>query len=80
MYGCFYATIMRRNMACLATAGKCINSTQSIARQLLGKQVPAPTDMHPAMEERRYATSFYARVKVLLDCNNENGVVCCCPW
>jgi hypothetical protein len=48
-------------MCCLATAGKHVNNTKAIARQLLGKRVSAATDMH-------------ATVNVLLDYNNGNGV------
>jgi hypothetical protein len=48
-------------MRCLVTAGKHVNNTRAIARQLLGKRVPAATDMH-------------ATVEVLLDYNNGNGV------
>jgi hypothetical protein len=48
-------------MHCLVTAGKHINNTQAIARQLLGKRVPVATDTH-------------AMVKVLLDYNNGNCV------
>jgi hypothetical protein len=42
-------------------AGKHINNTQAITRQLLGKWVPAAMDTH-------------ATVEVLLDYNNGNGV------
>jgi hypothetical protein len=45
----------------LVTAGKHVNNTWAIARQLLGKRVPAATDMH-------------ATVDVLLDYNSGNGV------
>jgi hypothetical protein len=50
-------------MHCLVTAGKHVNNTRAIARQLLGKRVPAVTATH-------------ATVEVLLDYNNENGVFC----
>jgi hypothetical protein len=43
-------------MRCLVTAGKHVN-TRAIARQLLGKRVPAATDTHTTVE-------------VLLDCKN----------
>jgi hypothetical protein len=33
-------------MRCLVTAGKHVNNTSVVARQLLGKRVPAATDMH----------------------------------
>jgi hypothetical protein len=49
-------------MRCLVTAGKHVNNTRAIARQLLGKRVPAATDTH-------------AMVDVLLDYNNGNGVL-----
>jgi hypothetical protein len=42
-------------------AGKHVNNTRAIARQLPGKQVPAATNTH-------------AMVEVLLDYNNGNGV------
>jgi hypothetical protein len=48
-------------MRCLATAGKRVNITRDIARQLLGKPVPAATNTH-------------AKVEVLLDYNSGNGV------
>jgi hypothetical protein len=48
-------------MRCLVTADKDVNNTRPIARQLLGKWVPAATDMH-------------AMVEVLLDYNNVNCV------
>jgi hypothetical protein len=41
-------------MRCLATTGERVNNARDIARQLLGKRVPAATDRH-------------ARVEVLLD-------------
>jgi hypothetical protein len=44
MYYHCYATIARGNMSCLVTAGKHVNNTRAIARQLLGKRVPAATD------------------------------------
>jgi hypothetical protein len=59
MYICCYATIARRNIRCLVTAGKHVNNTRAIARQLLGKRVPTETDKH-------------AKVEVLLDYNNVN--------
>jgi hypothetical protein len=46
-------------MRCLVTAGKHVNNTWDIARQLLGKRIPAATDTH-------------AMVEVLLDYNNGN--------
>jgi hypothetical protein len=46
-------------MCCLVTAGKHVNNTCGIARQLLSKRVPVATDTH-------------ALVKELLDYNNEN--------
>jgi hypothetical protein len=58
MYNCCYATIARRNKRCLVTAGKHVNNTWAIARQLLGKRVPVAMDTH-------------ATVQVLL--NYENG-------
>jgi hypothetical protein len=45
----------------LVTAGKRVNSTQAIARQLLGERIPAATDTH-AMDV------------VLLDYKNGKGV------
>jgi hypothetical protein len=63
VYSCCYATIARRNMRCLVTAGKHVNNTRAIARQLLGKRVPAATDIHTTVE-------------VLLDYNNGNSVFC----
>jgi hypothetical protein len=48
-------------MRCLVTAGKHVKNTRAIARQVLGKRVPAATDT-------------YATVEVLLDYNNGNGV------
>jgi hypothetical protein len=50
----------RDNGFCLVTAGKHINNTQAIARQLLGKLVPPATDMN-------------AKVEVLLEYNSGNG-------
>jgi hypothetical protein len=49
-------------MRCLVTAGKHVNNTRAIARELLGKRVPAATDMHTTVE-------------VLSDHNNGNGVL-----
>jgi hypothetical protein len=49
-------------LRCLVTAGKHVNNTQAIARQLLGERVPAATDTH-------------ATVEVLLDYNNGNDVL-----
>jgi hypothetical protein len=43
------------------TIDKHVRNTQVIARQLLGKRVPATTDTH-------------ATVEVFLEYNNENGV------
>jgi hypothetical protein len=48
-------------MRCLVTAGKHINNMRAIARQLLGKRVPAAKDTH-------------ATVDLFLDFNNGNGV------
>jgi hypothetical protein len=48
-------------MRCLVIAAKHVNNTRAIARQLLGKRVPATMDTH-------------ATVEVLLDYNNVNGV------
>jgi hypothetical protein len=48
---------MSRNMRYLVIAGKHVNSTQAVSRQLLSKQIPAATDAH-------------ATVEVLLDYNN----------
>jgi hypothetical protein len=48
-------------MRCLVTAGKHVNKTWAIARQLLDKRVPAVTDTH-------------ATVEVFLDYNNVNDV------
>jgi hypothetical protein len=45
----------------LVTAGKLVNNSRAIARQLLGKRVPAATDTH-------------ATVELLLNSNNGNGV------
>jgi hypothetical protein len=63
VYSCCYATIAGMNMRCLVTASKHINNTRAIARQVLGKRVPAATDRH-------------AKVEVLLDYNNGNDVFC----
>jgi hypothetical protein len=52
-------TMARRNIRCLVTAGKHVNNSQAIARELLSKRVPAATDTHGTAE-------------VLLDFNNEN--------
>jgi hypothetical protein len=49
-------------MCCLVTAGKHVNNTQAIARQLLSKRVPEAADAH-------------ATVEALLDHNNENGAI-----
>jgi hypothetical protein len=49
-------------MLCFVTAGKHVNNTRAIARQLIGKRIPEATDMH-------------ATVEVLLDYNNGNGVL-----
>jgi hypothetical protein len=43
VYSCCYATIARRNMRCLVKAGKHVNDTRAVARQLLDKCVPAET-------------------------------------
>jgi hypothetical protein len=51
-------------MRCLVTVGKHINNTRAIARQLLGKWVPA-------------ATYTYATVEVLFDCNNGKRCFLC---
>jgi hypothetical protein len=45
----------------LETVGKHVNNTRAIARQLLGKRIPAATDTH-------------ATVEVFLDYNNGNGI------
>jgi hypothetical protein len=37
-------------MRCLVTAGKYINNTRAIARQLLGKHVPAEMKTHATIE------------------------------
>jgi hypothetical protein len=63
VYSCCHATIVRRNMRFLVVAGKHANNTWAIARQLLGKWVPAAMYMHAAVE-------------VLLDYNNRNRVFC----
>jgi hypothetical protein len=47
-------------MRCLVTAGKHVNDTRGIARQLPGKRVPTATDTHVTGE-------------ALLDYNNGNG-------
>jgi hypothetical protein len=47
---------------CLVAAGKHVNNTRVIARQLLCKRIPAATDM-------------LATVEMFLD-YNENGVFC----
>jgi hypothetical protein len=49
-------------MCCLVTAGKYVNNTRAIARQLFGKRVPAATDV-------------YATAEVLLNYNSGNGVL-----
>jgi hypothetical protein len=61
MYSCCCATIVGRCIRYWVTAGKHVNNTQAIARQLLGKRVPAATDMHTTVE-------------VLLDYKNGNSV------
>jgi hypothetical protein len=48
-------------MRCLVTAGKHVNNSRAIARQLLGKLFPA-------------ATNTRATVEVLLDYNDGSGV------
>jgi hypothetical protein len=48
-------------MRCLVIAGKHVNNTRAIARQLLGKRVPAATHTHET-------------VQILLHYNNGNGV------
>jgi hypothetical protein len=48
-------------MRCFVTAGKHVNDTWAIARQLLGKRVPPATDTH-------------ATAELLLDYNNVNVV------
>jgi hypothetical protein len=48
-------------MRCLVTAGKYVNNTRAIARQLLDKRVPSAAYTH-------------ATVEVLLDYYNGNGV------
>jgi hypothetical protein len=48
-------------MRCLVTAGKHVNNTLAIGRQILGEQVPA-------------ATIKRETVEVLLDYKNGNGV------
>jgi hypothetical protein len=57
------AVAMQRSLegTCLITAGKHVNNTQAITRQLLGKRVPAATGTH-------------ATVEVLLNSNTGNGV------
>jgi hypothetical protein len=52
---------MSGNMRCLVTAGNHVNNSRAIARELLGKRVPAVRDTH-------------AIVQVLLEYNNGNGV------
>jgi hypothetical protein len=61
-------------MRCLVTAGKHVNNTRAISRQLQGKQVPAAKDTHASIKQRGYTTRFSASVEVLLDYNNGNGV------
>jgi hypothetical protein len=48
-------------MRCLVTVGIQINDTRAVARQLLGKRVPAAMDTHGTIE-------------VLFDYNNGNSV------
>jgi hypothetical protein len=67
LYSCCHATIARKNMRCLLTAVKHVDNIRAIARQLLGKQVPAATNTHSAIE-------------VLLDYNNEKEVFCGPCW
>jgi hypothetical protein len=50
-------------MRCLVTAGKHVDNTRAIARQVPDKRVPAATDTH-------------ATVVVLLDYNNEKMFSC----
>jgi hypothetical protein len=60
VYSCCYAMIARRSMLCLVMAGKHINSTWAIIRQLLCKWVPMATDM-PSMVDvlLNYNVFFY---------------------
>jgi hypothetical protein len=58
-----YATISRRNIRCLVTAGKYISNTRAIAKQVVGKRVPAATYTHETVE-------------ILLDYNNRNCFLC----
>jgi hypothetical protein len=58
---CCCAPIARKRMHCLVTAGKHVNNTRAITRQLFGKRVPAATNTHAAVE-------------VLLGYNNRTGV------
>jgi hypothetical protein len=60
VYSWWYVTIARRNMRCLVTAGKHVNNTRAIARQLHCKRVPAAKETH-------------ATIEVLLDYNNGSG-------
>jgi hypothetical protein len=48
-------------MCCFVTVSKHIRNIRAIAKQLVGKWVPAATDMHTA-------------IKVLLGYSNGNGV------
>jgi hypothetical protein len=63
MRTCCYARITRRDVRCFVTAYKHVNNIRPIARQLLGKRVPAATDTHMTIE-------------VLLDYNSGNGFFC----
>jgi hypothetical protein len=50
VYSCCYATIARRNMHFLVTAGKHVNNNRAFARQLVGKCVPTATGTHATVE------------------------------
>jgi hypothetical protein len=51
------------NSLCLVTAGKPVSNTRAVAREVLGKRVPAASDTH-------------ATVEILLGYNSGNGVFC----
>jgi hypothetical protein len=61
--------IAKGNMRCLVTAGKHVNNIRDVARQRLGKRVPAATDTHAAVEVLEYNSGnsvFYVvRVEML---------------
>jgi hypothetical protein len=57
-------------MRCLVTVDKHINNTRAVAKQLLGKRVPAATDTHAMVEvllayNNGYDVFYVARAEIL---------------